>query len=90
MARGLRQSGAACERFSFAPLDPAKGSGLRSVDSAGLQVSSWGGSVHLADDGLYHMWAAEMTDGVGIKAWITNSHGNSACLPAQPAAGPAD
>jgi hypothetical protein len=36
-------------------------------------VSSWGGSVLLADDGKYHMWAAEMTEGVGIKAWITNS-----------------
>ena len=29
--------------------------------------------MHLADDGKYHMWAAEMTEGVGIKAWITNS-----------------
>ena len=66
-------AGEACERFNFAPLDLAKGSGLRTVDSRGLQVSSWGGSVHLADDGKYHMWAAEMTEGVGIKAWITNS-----------------
>ena len=65
-----------CGVFAFAPIDlsPAgRGTGLKTVDSAGLQVSSWGGSVHLANDGLMHMWAAEMTDNVGIKAWITNS-----------------
>ena len=38
------------------------------------RISSWGGSVLLADDGTYHMWAAEMTESTGIKAWITNSH----------------
>ena len=65
--------GAACDLFNFAPLDLAEGSGLRSLDKTGLQISSWGGSVHLADDGKYHMWAAEMTEYVGIKAWITNS-----------------
>jgi hypothetical protein len=67
-------AGASCEKFAFAPLDLSKGTGLRTVDpTTGQQVSSWGGSVHLAADGLYHMWAAEMTGSVGIKAWITNS-----------------
>ena len=48
--------GAVCDQFNFSPLDLTKGTGLRTVDNSGMQVSSWGGSVHLADDGLYHMW----------------------------------
>eukprot|EP00937_MAST-01D_sp_MAST-1D-sp2_P005331 g5331.t1 len=59
-----------CDKFKF---QDYAGEGLRTIDENGMQVSSWGGSVLLADDGKYHMWAAEMTDGVGIKAWITNS-----------------
>ncbi len=47
--------GTLCDVFNFAPLDLSKGAGLRSVDSSNLQISSWGGSVHLADDGNYHM-----------------------------------
>ena len=46
---------------------------MRQVDAHGLQTSSWGGSVLRADDGLLHMWAAELIDGVGIKSWISNS-----------------
>ena len=66
--------GTTCGVFNFVPLDLNQGTGLRTIDTTnGEQVSSWGGSVHLADDGRYHMWAAEMTNGVGIKAWITNS-----------------
>jgi hypothetical protein len=49
--------GAQCDVFNFAPLNLAKGTGLRSVVK-GEQISSWGGSVLLADDGKYHMWAA--------------------------------
>ena len=37
------------------------------------RVSSWGGSVLRDNDGVYHMWAAEMTESTGIKSWITNS-----------------
>ena len=62
-----------CDQFNFVPLDPTHGTGLRTVDHTGSQVSSWGGSVLLAEDGQYHMWAAEMSGSVGIKAWITNS-----------------
>ena len=47
--------GTACDQFNFVPLDPAKGTGLRTIDKSGEQVSSWGGSVLLADDGKYHM-----------------------------------
>ena len=59
-------TGPQCDAFSFAPLQPG----------AGYQppgASSWGGSVLRGDDGRYHMWAAEMTEHTGIKAWVTNS-----------------
>ena len=46
--------GDACDVFNFAPLDLSQGTGLRSIKN-GEQVSSWGGSVLLADDGKYHM-----------------------------------
>ena len=49
--------GGACEQFNFQPLDRSKGTGLRSIMN-GEQVSSWGGSVLLADDGKYHMVGA--------------------------------
>ena len=62
-----------CGQFNFAPLDLSKGTGLRTVDSTGQQVSSWGGSVHIADDGKMHMWAAEMSNSVGIKAWVSSA-----------------
>jgi len=65
--------GGQCDRFNLVPLDPTRGTGLRTLDHTGSQVSSWGGSVLLAEDGQYHMWAAEMSGSVGIKAWITNS-----------------
>ena len=65
-------TGDQCDIFSFAPLDLSQGTGLQTVVN-GSQVSSWGGSVLLADDGRYHMWAAEMSEHTGIKAWITNS-----------------
>eukprot|EP00472_Partenskyella_glossopodia_P005560 CAMPEP_0197526796 /NCGR_PEP_ID=MMETSP1318-20131121/19407_1 /TAXON_ID=552666 /ORGANISM="Partenskyella glossopodia, Strain RCC365" /LENGTH=414 /DNA_ID=CAMNT_0043081137 /DNA_START=30 /DNA_END=1274 /DNA_ORIENTATION=- len=65
--------GSICGKFNFVASDGSLGRGLRSVDDRGLQVSSWGGSVLLGDDGRYHMWAAEMVNGTGIKAWITNS-----------------
>ena len=50
------------------------GVGFKHTDSTGQRVSSWGGSVlYDADDGKYHMWAAEMSENTGIKAWETNS-----------------
>ena len=41
-------------------------------------------SVHASDDGRLHMWAAEMSDHVGIKAWITNSQVVHAVVSVQP------
>jgi hypothetical protein len=93
-------TGAACDVFSFAPIDVTRctnttirpddcapngdlkcpqpccrtGIGYKHRDSDGQRVSSWGGSVlYDANDGKYHMWAAEMSEHTGIKAWITNS-----------------
>jgi hypothetical protein len=49
-----------------------KSAGLQSSDTHG-RVSSWGGSVVQGDDGVYHMWAAEMTNNTGILVWMSNS-----------------
>eukprot|EP01052_Picozoa_sp_SAG31_P019043 SAG31_NODE_1373_length_8603_cov_4.155456_6_plen_92_part_00 len=62
--------GAACEQFNFVPLDLRKGTGLRSVDASNLQISSWGGSVHLADDGKYHMCERSDTFAHGRTAMV--------------------
>ena len=61
-----------CDAFDFAPRVFAE-SGLRTLEENGTYTSSWGGSVLLGDDGMYHMWASEMTYSTGIKAWLTNS-----------------
>ena len=67
-------NGTNCDAFAFAPVDPTRGSGLRTVDATtGQQTSSWGGSVLLDENGTYHMFAAEMTNSVGIKSWRSNS-----------------
>jgi hypothetical protein len=66
--------GERCDVFNFLPVNTVRGSGLRSVNvSTGEQVSSWGGSVLLGEDGSFHMWAAEMTYSTGIKSWRSNS-----------------
>jgi hypothetical protein len=36
-------------------------------------TTSWGGSVVKAEDGLYHMFAAEMLNSCGMTTWSTNS-----------------
>ena len=46
--------------------------GLQSHDAGG-RVSSWGGSVVRGEDGLFHMFAAEMTNNCGIVVWMSNS-----------------
>ena len=67
-------TGNKCEAFAFAPVDAARSSGLRTINaSTGEQTSSWGGSVLLDEAGTYHMFAAEMTNSVGIKSWRSNS-----------------
>eukprot|EP01060_Flectonema_neradi_P014030 TRINITY_DN2074_c0_g1_i2.p1 TRINITY_DN2074_c0_g1~~TRINITY_DN2074_c0_g1_i2.p1 ORF type:complete len:496 (+),score=83.00 TRINITY_DN2074_c0_g1_i2:95-1489(+) len=45
-------------------------------------ISTWGGSVLYDEtDGLYHMWAAEMINSCGIRAWRTNSQIRHATSP---------
>ena len=51
--------GARCEQLNLLP--PTRGAGYRGVDD-GHNTSSWGGAVLKGSDGLYHMWAAEMTE----------------------------
>lgn len=51
--------GSRCEQLNLLP--PTRGAGYRGVDD-GHNTSSWGGAVLKGSDGLYHMWAAEMTE----------------------------
>ncbi len=51
--------GSRCEQLNLLP--PTRGAGYRGVDN-GHNTSSWGGAVLKGSDGLYHMWAAEMTE----------------------------
>lgn len=51
--------GPRCEQLNLLP--PTRGAGYRGVDD-GHNTSSWGGAVLKGSDGLYHMWAAEMTE----------------------------
>lgn len=61
-----------CQTLSLLPT--TRSSGLRQIDTSGRNVSSWGGSVLLDDDGVtLHMWAAEMLHYCGIDSWTTNS-----------------
>jgi hypothetical protein len=61
------------DEFNFQPLDVSKGTGLQTILNSSY-VSSWGGLVlYDKEDNEYYMWAAEMTEETGIKAWITNS-----------------
>mmetsp|Transcript_35300 Transcript_35300/g.59832 ORF Transcript_35300/g.59832 Transcript_35300/m.59832 type:complete len:503 (+) Transcript_35300:16-1524(+) len=63
-------SGNRCEMLNLLPDE--RNSGYRGVDD-GKNTSSWGGAVLKGEDGLYHMWAAEMTEHCGIGAWAQNS-----------------
>jgi len=47
--------------------------GLHSSDAGG-PISSWGATALKADDGVWHMWATQLTQHCGIEQWVTNSH----------------
>ena len=66
-------TGKSCAVFNLLPLRPSEGEGYRRYELGGSRVSSWCGAVLLGDDGKYHMWSSEMSNGAGIKAWNTNS-----------------
>ena len=68
--------GARCEVLRRLPVQAS--SGFQSPHDASLpearvNVSSWGGSVVQDDDGMFHMYAAEMIGGCGIDYWEPNS-----------------
>ena len=74
--------GPRCGELNLLPVDPAH-PGLRFVDEAGRNVSTWGAPM-LRDDatGVWHAWASEMEQGCGINSWRTNSHIVHATAPA--------
>ena len=74
--------GTRCEQLNL--LLAEKGLGLNRSDAED-HVSSWGGDVLQADDGTWHMWAAEFANHCGIKEWDTNSMVR-ACPPPRPTA----
>ena len=47
--------------------------GYQGVANDGSAISSWGGSVILDDDGVSHMYLAEIEGGCGINVWLSNS-----------------
>ena len=59
-----------CELLNLG--EPTRGAGYRGTDD-GHNTSSWGGAVLKGGDGVYHMWAAEMTEHCGIGTWQQNS-----------------
>jgi hypothetical protein len=65
--------GRRCETLAILPA--TRGAGYRGTDG-GANTSSWGGAVLKGGDGLYHMWAAEMTEHCG-----SASRSAAACLP---------
>jgi hypothetical protein len=61
-----------CGQLNLVPT--ARDAGLQTREpSTGERASSWGGSVVRGDDGVYHMYAAEMTHHCGIVVWLSNS-----------------
>jgi hypothetical protein len=65
--------GAECGQLNLLPI-PRAISGKKDVNSSTHKnVSSWGGSVQLGDDGTFHMWSAEMAGNCGIGSWLSNS-----------------
>jgi hypothetical protein len=64
-------SGPGCVELSIGRTNLS--SGLFDRDSRGVHLSTWGGSVLVDDDGVYHMWAARMTANCGIASWLSNS-----------------
>eukprot|EP00041_Stephanoeca_diplocostata_P018984 m.402477 g.402477 ORF g.402477 m.402477 type:complete len:363 (+) comp21179_c0_seq3:120-1208(+) len=53
-------------------LNLGEGQNIKAFDRPKNQ-SSWGGSVIWGDDGLYHMYAADMTKHCGLNSWQSNS-----------------
>ncbi len=64
-------TGRRCQTLDLLPVDRSK-LGFSPQDTARRNLSSWGGSV-LSENGVWHMWAARMTNYCGIGQWEQNS-----------------
>ena len=75
--------GPACDVLNLLPADKAKPLGYRGANTSSASssaggpspspITSWGGSVVAGDDGLFHMYAAEIAGGCGMNVWLSNS-----------------
>jgi hypothetical protein len=68
--------GAQCEQLALLPTERTLGYQPVMWPSAppGFRnATTWGGQAIRHDDGVYHMWAAQMTNNCGIWAWMQNS-----------------
>eukprot|EP00039_Didymoeca_costata_P031324 m.34193 g.34193 ORF g.34193 m.34193 type:complete len:376 (-) comp8688_c0_seq1:1781-2908(-) len=64
--------GATCDILNLKPVSRALGLGYQ-YQINGQNVTSWGGSVVRGDDGVYHMYAAEIYGFCGMNVWLANS-----------------
>ena len=61
-----------CQTLALLPT--GRKTGLRLTNGRDGNISTWGGGILQDENGVYHMWAAEMLEGCGIDSWTTNSH----------------
>lgn len=71
-------TGPACDALDLKPSPSTLGYhavAARGDDGDGGKgrTASWGGSVLRGDDGMWHMYAAEITGGCGMNVWLSNS-----------------
>ena len=66
--------GTTCDTLALLPTDRTQPAAAYGGDSQQPNVSSWGGSVLRADDGVYHLWVSEFINGCGLSTWLSNSH----------------
>ena len=62
--------GDACDGLNLVPTKRSLG---YQNSILGQNVTSWGGSVVKGDDGMYHMYAAEIYGYCGMNVWLSNS-----------------
>ena len=60
-------TGADCSTLDVLPAPPVRGYGMDP------NIYTWGGSVALLDDGLYHMYVAEMSGNCSLNSWGSHS-----------------
>ena len=66
--------GKACDQLNLLPMDKSRPLGYRGANaSTGAKITSWGGSVLHGDDGLWHLYAAEIAGECGMNVWLSNS-----------------